>query len=143
MWKNSKARYMKKATELRIGNKIRYHNRENTIVCLHKNGIVFLSSGAQTHLKDIYPIELTHDLLIRSGFSEKDGIYKYMYRELTEIFSTFNEFFFRYDGKFIASCRYLHELQNIFFALYKEEIRVIRSSMPEKPHERHLSPQSA
>jgi hypothetical protein len=121
---------MIKATELRIGNKVLYNNRIVKVLSIHKTGEVFVNQEGPVHLKDIHPIDLNRDMLLRYGFTEvQNGIYTYNYRELTEIFNTMNEFFFRYDGKFIASCKYLHELQNIFFSLYKEEIKITRFAL--------------
>jgi hypothetical protein len=121
---------MIKPTELRVGNRIKYNNREAKIISIHEAGILSLSSGVNADLKNIRPIKLSDELLLRYGFiRNNEGTYKHNHRELTEVFHTLDEFFFRFDGKFIASCKYLHELQNIFFALYKQEIGIVRSAV--------------
>jgi hypothetical protein len=121
---------MIRSNELRIGNRVMYNNRMAKVISLHKAGQVYLNIEGYVYIKNIYPVKLNKDLLLRYGFTEEpDGIFKYKYRKLTEVFCTFNEFFFRYDGKFIASCKFLHDLQNIYFALYKEEIKTVRSAM--------------
>jgi len=121
---------MIKATELRIGNKVLYNNRIVKVVSIHRTGDVFVNQEGHVHIKEIHPIDLNRNLLLKYGFAEvHHGIYSYTFRELTEIFNTMNEFFFRYDGKFIASFKYLHELQNIFFSLYKEEIKITRLAL--------------
>jgi hypothetical protein len=121
---------MIKQTELRIGNKVMYKNQLVDVLSVHDSGIIYSNQGMYIKVEHISPVQLTGELLISFGFKHSyDGIYKYKYRDLTEVFHTLNEYFFRFDGKFIASCRYLHELQNIFFAIYKEEIRVARSAV--------------
>lgn len=119
---------MIQATELRIGNWVFSKNRVRKIISVSRSGILLLSGIGDSDVKDIYPIRLSKELLLEFGFSElHDGIYKH--KHLTEVFHTLDEFFFRYDGKFISSCKYLHELQNIYFALYKAELKAIRSAV--------------
>ena len=118
---------MMKATELRIGNKVMYKNQLVDVLSVHDSGTIYSNQGMYIKVQHIFPVQLTAELLTNFGFKHSyDGVYKYKYRGFTEVFHTLNEYFFRYDGKFVASCKYLHELQNIFFAIYKEEIRVAR-----------------
>lgn len=113
--------------KLRIGNRVRYKKEIFEVLNIQDSGTIFSSQGKYGKFRNISPISLNKELLLEYGFSDmNDGIYKY--KGLTELFHTFCGFFFRYDVKFIASCKYLHELQNIFFALYKEEINFVQSA---------------
>ena len=119
---------MVKASELRIGNKVTYKDQVDEVLSIHDSGSVFLSRGLYVRIRNIHPVPLTRDLLLEYGFIESyEGIFQH--GRLTEVFNTLKEFFFRYDGKIIASCKYLHELQNIYFSLYREEIKVYVSAV--------------
>src|SRR6202035_583290 len=105
---------MIKSTELRIGNKVKYKDQLIDVLSIHDSGIIYSSLGMFIKVQHLSPVQLTGDLLNSFGFKHMhNGIYKYKHRKLTEVFHTLNEYFFRYDGKFVASCKYLHELQNI------------------------------
>jgi hypothetical protein len=114
---------MLQINELRTGNKLLYENRIVEVMGIHKSGRVNLDPDGYIDQNELMPAPLNREWLMEFGFDET-AREVYQHRQLTEIFSTLNEYFFRYDGKIIATCKYVHELQNIFFALYKEEIKL-------------------
>jgi hypothetical protein len=107
-----------KATELRIGN-------------ITSLGIVFLinqdvfsvidSKGDwfKNTLTEIKPIPLTKEWLIKLG-AKKDKIDNTYYLSELEIMLPN---FFRYKTSIISRIDYVHQLQNLYFALIGEELK--------------------
>jgi hypothetical protein len=99
-----------KANELRIGNWVRYH---------HNGGFI----DAQIfHLTDedinVLPIPLSPEIIEKCGFEDEYGNGRYYFDGLEY-----------YDGKlwFRTSeikIQYLHQFQNLYFALTGEELEV-------------------
>jgi hypothetical protein len=107
--------------ELRTGNKLLFDNRVVEVMSIHRSGRIFSYPGGYIDVLELTSIPLNKEWLLDFGFEElHNGLFRF--RQLTEVFHILNEFFFRYDGKIIASCKCVHELQNLFFALYKEEL---------------------
>lgn len=110
-----------KATELRIGNWVKVHesDKTNSIVEVYKieedaiNGWIFYT-----------PISLTEEWLLKFGFG-----YKMIYRlndiEIGYVDDDFvkNQFTMRYGTKFIK-IKYIHTLQNLYFALTGKELKI-------------------
>jgi hypothetical protein len=107
--------------ELRTGNKLMYENRVVEVINIHRSGRIFSYPGGYIDALELKAIPLNKEWILDFGFQEFQSRL-FRFRQLTEIFYILNEFFFRYDGKIIASCKFVHELQNLFFALYKEEL---------------------
>lgn len=108
------------ANELRIGNWVKNLGLD---VKIEGYGIAFCAEG-----KLIYePIPLTPEMLEACGF-EKSDVYTNQYQFCTEYLID------RQDGSFgflvgddqseISSFKYLHQLQNLYFALTGEEIEI-------------------
>jgi hypothetical protein len=76
-----------------------------------------------THYEDIQPIPLTPEILEKCGFIEIGK--KCWAISIFEVFQSGkddNEFFI--DVKWLHYFKYLHQLQNIFFALTGEELKI-------------------
>jgi len=126
--------------ELRIGNLLYYHLTED--VC-EVNYIGEKSFDCKTELGSmahgVYdPIPLTKEWLLKIGFDKekdhkwKDGsitpeiyVFKSYFIEFTNIYTVvvlarMN----RSGGEFIRSVKFVHEIQNLIFALTGEELKV-------------------
>lgn len=120
-----------KANELRIGNWIQdQFGKPEKIWAIDKYKVQ-LSSGAMylKDIKDISGIPLTEELLLKCGFkgNPNDG-YGLDVIELNYL-TTDNhfQFEFRVPGStkwFLIDVKYLHQLQNLYFALTGEEITI-------------------
>ena len=123
------------AKELRIGNLIKYTDYPNLkddllgkVICVTGGDISFMSDCNVAYLE---PIKLTEDLLIKFGFN-KDGrvikTYAMIGNEINFkiLVNTENEFYF-YPSvaiKWSVRLKYVHQLQNLYFALTGEELDV-------------------
>lgn len=116
-----------KASELRIGNLVSY--RSNTVV------IDTLSSSdqciiidryfkyAEQHLTNIKPIPLTEEWLVKFGFNNLNlNCSNYMF-EL--IHNDMIGYRFSIEGQYgYPEIKYVHQLQNLYFALTGEELTI-------------------
>jgi hypothetical protein len=103
-----------KASELRIGNYI-----QNSHGTISNVGIVML--GGQY---DYHPIPLTEEWLLKFGFEQiSDRVYIKNYHYGYE-FGITNIFVIKNDNCFMRykHIQYVHELQNLYFALTNEEL---------------------
>lgn len=125
-----------KAEEFRIGNLL--HDRENRLCrveelsCREGEREVYAPAvnGPTTALPN-KTIPLTEEWLLKFGFRER---YKshisvvYEIEEAPEInirFKLFNETCnFRHYGTYIRKIKYVHQLQNLYFALTGEELQI-------------------
>ena len=123
------------AKALRIGNLIKYTDYPNLkddllgkVICVTGDDISFMSNCNVAYLE---PIKLTEDLLIKLGFN-KDGrvikTYAMIGNEINFkiLVNTENEFYF-YPSvaiKWSVRLKYVHQLQNLYFALTGEELDV-------------------
>ncbi|MDV3583431.1 hypothetical protein CMU85_18180 [Elizabethkingia anophelis] len=106
--------------ELRIGNYL--HDRKGNlckVIELREDGIYAPAiSEAITGLPN-KPIELTEEWLLKFGF-EKHGS-KWCHSVLSTNIIKGNGFYMNYVNKEI---KYVHELQNLFYALTNEELTI-------------------
>lgn len=96
--------------ELRVGNLLEYGDgfiRVDINVLRDLN--VYLQSGLK-------PIRLTVEWLLKAGFKYNDGIYEN--EKNTFSLNTLYEL----DWYELAPCKYVHQLQNLYFALIGEEL---------------------
>jgi len=106
-----------KPQELRIGNYVRYH---------HNGGFV---EAPIFHLTDedvnVLPIELTPEILEKAGFVFKNG-YGYKHQKLKAILTKVADSigFHVRTTDFTLEYQYLHQLQNLYFALTGEELDI-------------------
>jgi len=132
---------MIEAKDLRIGNYVYYErdDKVNTIEGLNFAGICTLSISGVDLINHIEPISLTEEWLIKFGFKYYDnGVgFKAAYYCMTILKS---DFYFRpsYQGGFywgwdmdkgneledVQPVLYVHQLQNLYFALTGEELTI-------------------
>lgn len=114
---------MIKASELRIGNwlTLEYLNGK-------KRNVQIIEIGIKDDFLNFEPIPLTPEILEACGF-EREGITSLsldgfpLYLKIIE--NSVECWGFHYVGKLIKiPCQHLHQLQNLFFALTGEELRV-------------------
>jgi len=114
-----------KASELRIGNLVKLESGE--IVPIRGGGIAAIESG---YLK-VEPIPLIEEWLVKAGFELLDGIYyKSMFAYGGDQCDDFELQIFNNDENYFAvstmetyiPIEYVHQLQNLYFALTGEEL---------------------
>ena len=110
-----------KATELRIGNLIFQSGQITTIENISRS-INDWERVNNKRLFDCTPIPLTEEWLLKFGFVKKE----IGYSKLTEIKECFSISFGKHTSinaiKFNNEVKYVHQLQNIYFALTGEEL---------------------
>ena len=120
---------------LRIGNLIKYTDYPNLkdnllgkVICVTGDDISFMSDCNVAYLE---PIKLTEDLLIKLSFNKNGRVIKTYVMIGDEInfnilVNLENEFYF-YPSiaiKWSVRLEYVHQLQNLYFALTGEELDV-------------------
>lgn len=110
---------MKKANELRLGNWVLWETEYALI-----NGIyaveVFFKCGDSSLINNISGIPLTPEILEKAGFIKCScGGYK-----TPELHLYIDKDGFMFDKKYRIGIKYLHQLQNLIFALTGEELTV-------------------
>lgn len=133
-----------KATEFRIGNTV-FYNSENDknepvrYYCTINGADLRIMQDDENYLKSHEPIALTPELLEKCGFKKGNICYNNGYS--IELLKT--DFYLRpsYEGGFywgfnlskdkmdcelndVKSIHYLHQLQNLYFALTGEELEI-------------------
>lgn len=128
---------MIQANELRIGNLLEYQSdvfKLDTVQEIHS--LTWLRKNVhyikQLSLDDLKPIPLTPEILERCGFikcinADDDVLFKKQYFEIEymEFFSEEkNGFYYNNNMPHETHIRYLHQLQNLYFALTGEELEL-------------------
>lgn len=121
---------MMNVRELRIGNYVIDNLEICQVIEFEANGIVMTTCKSKfpiSHINELQSVELTEDLLLKCGFDEN------------MVLSTIEgEIRYYGDGDiniggedsctlgmvYIAKCKYLHQLQNLYFALTGEDLKV-------------------
>lgn len=131
------------AKELRIGNLILYNGQVKPITSVWQNspnndnsdidtGVsVPIKGDKDKHihkLRFIKPIPLTKDWLLKFGLEEEDGKY-YFYNPLLMIEVYFTDYciikIIQNDNTICTDTfEYVHQLQNLYFALTEEELEI-------------------
>ena len=110
--------------ELRIGNYVEYRIQDELderkewleLSTIDATDLVILESGID---EDFRPIPLTEEILLKFGFLKDDNFY-----HLNNIWiSNFYENYFSLDGFDETKIEYVHQLQNLYFALTGEELK--------------------
>lgn len=128
-----------KASELRIGNWIEYGGAKQISsvnadsCCAALKGY---KDGKEVHIHNIEPIPLTPELLEKAGFKKVDTeIEEYYYLDLHNWHGDYKLAYFVNEditcvtvfhaGAILGRlCIYLHQLQNLYFALTGEELDI-------------------
>ena len=126
-----------KANEVRIGNYIRYcDNNYQVEQIIKRNGkyaLIFENLYHGVWIDEVEKIELTEDILLKYGFELiYDGYYTtklYLIQDTRFDFLINKQNFELSELVYIGdiyypNVRYLHELQNLYYAITKEELEV-------------------
>jgi len=114
-----------KATELRIGNYIDYETeREIVTMQITYEYIRLIHNGN----KNFKPIELTEDWLLKFGFKYSLRLDDFMFKDQNDVFEIqpykkgFLNLVIWHDNEILQEIKYVHQLQNLYFALTGEEL---------------------
>lgn len=123
-----------KASELRIGNWFK-NLRRNKEVTAGYNTFYFLSEGPLEE-DDIQPIPLTEEWLLKFGFEDDSyAVFRKVIDKGISISVSFQDYahtmlcdhpvtIWPNDYSIPIKCQYVHQLQNLYFALTGEELEV-------------------
>ena len=132
---------MIKPQELRIGNYVivknynsKYWNKIGTIEAFTRNAEYIsldINQNSAFYLKDIQPIPLTEEILLKCGFEKSNDLDKFYHLELL---NKWTRIYFNPKHKVctlsinqhdsLIRIQYLHQLQNLYFALTNEELTI-------------------
>jgi len=121
---------MIQANELRLGNWLKRNSQPNGFLVDVQTIVRLVHSG----VRDEHPIPLTPEILEKCGF-ENDNVFKKMFKYLNKSIYDTDKLTFRKEEGFICfdgikyrtllkHVIYLHQLQNLYFALTGEELTV-------------------
>lgn len=111
------------ANELRIGN----ITDKGTIVSFYERGI-HVGFGKTFEFNEVQPIPLTEEWLLKFGLKKthynNQIIYDSGHQNSTYIIIDENSSSYFMWGAYLTSIKYVHELQNLYFALIKKELEI-------------------
>ena len=118
---------MIKANELRIGNYLLMGGRIIKISGILKNGFYFGEHGYATNIINWFePISLTEEWLLKFGFEKTNNPTLYSHKSVCMKHNTTSYYPVAFDdgGAFSIgkNIQYVHQLQNLYFALTGEEL---------------------
>ena len=118
-----------KASELRIGNLIEFWSVYDTVILI--NSINEDTSYANVYLNEIKPIPLTEEWLLKFGFEIIwDSKYLTQYTLQSNMMFHYeldkpkNIWYARFGKYELEHIKYVHQLQNLYFALTGEELTI-------------------
>ena len=127
-----------KASELRIGNWVKYDSQYHVVTSIHRGGNVSVRlldenfPSETTGITKIQPIPLTEEWLVKFGFN----VIKHVMAKIAltegwlEIETDFsygiipNEEAYSFGHWWSGKLKYVHQLQNLYFALTGEELKI-------------------
>lgn len=121
---------MVQANELRIGNWIDFISTPGEfekVADINSAGVKCPSVN-RVSIEDIQPIPLTHEILEKFGF--KKGVYYYTMNEwalsIYKVLPHPDNWLMKFSAPCgeIAKISYLHQLQNLYFSLTGEELKI-------------------
>ena len=127
---------MIKANELRIGNKLNFLGDVVTfknITEIREDGIFWIKTfepKIESKIFNFKPIEITEDWLLIFGFKKRKNRHLFHWENkivISEYKDEFENFFYPktgYDIRFSNEIKYVHQLQNLYFALTGAELTV-------------------
>ena len=137
-----------KAEELRIGNWVLSKGKPIQVDEIFKapDGWHDISCTKETHdlLEEVTPIPLTDEILLKAGFESYTSCYEKVYFDNDEKYNVFRVMFndlgywvileqkhgidadgnITWIGLNMGTYKYLHQLQNLYFALTGEELEI-------------------
>ena len=122
-----------KANELRIWNLVKYRGENWRISSIFDNGIIQLvrfKIYKAANISEIEPISLTEEWLLKFGFKKRKNRHLFHWENkivVSEYKDEFENFFYPktgYDIRFSNEIKYVHQLQNLYFALIQEELKI-------------------
>lgn len=126
---------MIKSNELRLGNWVNFGVLTVPIKSIYTESVLEDKTSVYVKLndklsnycldiKDISPIPLTEEILLKIGFRKIGSNEYYLDKFMIECFSDGFYFTGGEGVRFGDSIEYLHQLQNMYYALHKEELEV-------------------
>lgn len=115
--------------ELRLGNNINFLGKPCIITSISKgleSDLVGTKEGGILPISAYNPILLTEEWLFKLGFTKEFGGYKLnIFRIGWGDGDFLNELYtLIYSNKFFKKVQYVHEIQNLYFALTGEELKL-------------------
>ena len=121
-----------KATELRIGNYYQYASDRGITYTqvqeIKRNQFGLLSDFDGTNFEICKPIVLTDEWLLRFGFKYSLKLDDFMFKDQNDVFEIqpykkgFLNLVIWHDNEILQEIKYVHQLQNLYFALTGEEL---------------------
>jgi hypothetical protein len=114
-----------KASELRIGNYIDYTTEREIVTMQTTYEYIRLIHNGNKNFK---PIKLTEDWLLKFGFKYSLRLDDFMFKDKNDIFEMqpykkgFLNSVLWCDNEILQELKYVHQLQNLYFALTGEEL---------------------
>ena len=109
-----------KANELRIGNLVTFNGKQ-IIVSWEDVQFIMTSDFEKEYHK---PIPLTEEWLLKFGFSTVGGEFYLQVDNDLEIAIEFWDKTVYHNSHYISTVKYVHKLQNLYFALVGEELKI-------------------
>ena len=128
--------------ELRIGNIVKTERKDDSFLSFIQSGIFYVTVIGNNVVKvgfgknktdkisnSIYilGVPLTEEWLVKFDLikvKDIDDFSIWMFRDIPFTYET-ERHFIMLDNKIIANCKYVHQLQNLYFALTGEELKKI------------------
>ena len=111
-----------KANELRIGNIVLYSEKQCMVLGIDEDTSIYLGRCGWVAVDDLKPIPLDKNILLSFGAKMQTKIH-YKIEDLL-LFKYSDKYVVSINLQDIATVKYLHELQNLFFALKGEELKI-------------------
>ena len=123
-----------KANELRIGNYIEFDSSVRTLVKEDEQGFIEVRSigesgvnewsdyGASGCVSNPKPIPLTEEWLIKFGFEKQNAMFYEFNKHQIRLIG--DEVPYWIDSSYITNIKHVHQLQNLYFALTGEELKI-------------------
>lgn len=111
-----------KANELRIGNYFLWRGMCGTVNTISEKWITEQTNLGRFFYEDIEPIPLTEEWLVKFGFEQYNNTNHYFYTNTKFIVKINSDTGYLFGGIDHEPIKYVHQLQNLYFALTNEEL---------------------
>jgi hypothetical protein len=120
-----------KASELRIGNLVGSYNKgeEDRVLAINAQNVLVEAKANKQGYTRYRPIPLTEEWLLKFGFEEfREGfdsdVYMYKKTKHSGLYWMDNLLYLNFSLGWVIDCKYIHQLQNIYFALTGDELKL-------------------